>query len=44
MGEITVKLRIEPTVMLLSVRVDDSVTGHLDPEGRVRGSVNGDGG
>jgi len=38
-----VKLRIEPTVVLLSMRVDEEVNTHLDPEGRRRGSVNGDG-
>lgn len=38
-----VKLRIEPTVVLLSMRVDEGVNTHLDPEGRRRGSVNGDG-
>ncbi len=38
-----VKLRIEPTAVLLSMRVDEGVNTHLDPEGRRRGSVNGDG-
>ena len=38
-----VKLRIEPTVILLSMRVDEGVDSHLDPGGRRRGSINGDG-
>lgn len=36
-----VKLHIQPTAILLSTRVDESVDAHLDPEGRSRGSVNG---
>ena len=38
----TVKLHIEPTVILISVRIDESVDAHLDPGGRDRGSVNCD--
>lgn len=36
-------MHIDPTVILLSTRVDESVDAHLDPGGRSRGSVNGDG-
>ena len=37
------KLHVQPTVVLLSTRVDGSVDTHLDPEGKSRGSLNGDG-
>ncbi|KAI9820000.1 MAG: MutS protein msh5 [Pycnora praestabilis] len=36
------KVHVEPTVILLSSRVDESVDAHLDPQGRRRGSVAGD--
>lgn len=39
----TVKLHANPTVILLSMRVDDIVDEHLNPEQGGRGSVNGDG-
>lgn len=39
----TVKLHANPTVILLSTRVDESVDAHLDPERVSTGSVNGDG-
>ena len=38
-----VKLHIQPTVVILPMRVDDSVEKHFDPDGRSRGSINGDG-
>lgn len=37
----TVKAFIEPTVVLVSVRADDSVIDRLDPEARNGGSVDG---
>ena len=37
------KLHVQPTVVLLSTKVDESVDAHLDPEGRSRGSVAGEG-
>lgn len=39
----TVKLHIQPTVVILSMRVDETVEQYFDPDGRSRGSVNGDG-
>lgn len=39
----TVKLHANPTVILLSMRVDDIVDEHLKPWEGARGSVNGDG-
>lgn len=39
----TVKLHANPTVILLSMRVDETVDNHLKPEDGSRGSVNGDG-
>lgn len=38
-----VKLHIQPTVVILSMRVDEAVEQYFDPDGRSRGSVNGDG-
>ena len=38
-----VKLHIQPTVVILSMRVDETVEQYFDPDGRSRGSVNGDG-
>ena len=37
------KLHANPTVILISTRVDESVDAHLDPERVSRGSVNADG-
>ena len=37
------KLHIQPTVVILPMRVDDSVEKHFDPNGWSRGSINGDG-
>ena len=37
------KLRIQPTVVILSMRVDETVEQYFDPDGRSRGSANGDG-
>jgi len=37
-----VKLHIQPTVILLSTRVDEGVDAHLDPDGTRGGSVAGD--
>ena len=37
------KLHVQPTVVLLSTRVDESVDAYLDPGGRSRGSVTGEG-
>lgn len=34
------RLTIEPTVILLSTKIDDSVINRLDPEGQSDGSVN----
>ena len=39
----SVKLHADPTVILLSMRVDESVDAQLDPERASRGSVNRDG-
>ena len=38
----SVKLHVQPTVILLSTRVDESVDAHFDPEGASRGSRNRD--
>ena len=38
-----VKLRIEPTVVLLSMRVEESVHTLLNPEGRRSGLINEEG-
>ena len=38
-----VKLHIQPTVVILSMRVDETVEKHFDPDGRSRGSINGEG-
>ena len=38
-----VKLHIQPTVVILSMRVDEIVEKHFDPDGRSRGSINGNG-
>ena len=38
-----VKLHIQPTVVILSMRVDETVEQYFDPDRRSRGSVNGDG-
>ena len=38
-----VKLRIQPTVVILSMRVDETVEQYFDPDGRSRGSANEDG-
>lgn len=37
-----VKPYIDPTIILVSTRVDDAVIDRLDPELRSRGSVAGD--
>lgn len=37
-----VKLHIQPTVVILSMRVDETVERYFDPDGRSRGSANGD--
>lgn len=37
-----VKLFVDPTVVLVSTRVEDAVIDRLDPEYRTRGSVNGE--
>ena len=37
------KLHAQPTVILLSSKVDESIDEHLNPEGKSRGSINGDG-
>lgn len=42
-NSILVKLYSQPTILLLSSRVDEAVYEHLNPEGRSRGSVFGDG-
>lgn len=41
--EETVKLHIQPTVVILSLRVDETLEQYFDPDGRSRGSANGDG-
>lgn len=41
--EETVKLHIQPTVVILSMRVDETVEQYFDPDGRSRDSINGDG-
>ena len=38
-----VKLHIQPTVVILSMRVEETVEQYFDPDGRSRGSINGDG-
>ncbi len=38
-----VKLHVQPTVVILSMRVDETVEQYFDPDGRSRGSANGDG-
>lgn len=38
-----VKLHIQPTVVILSMRVDETVEQYFDPDGKSRGSANGDG-
>ena len=38
-----VKLHIQPTVVILSMRVDEAVEHYFDPNGRSRGSINGGG-
>lgn len=42
-NEEIVKLHIQPTVVILSMRVDETVEQYFDPDGRSRGSINGDG-
>ena len=39
----TVKLHVQPTVVILSMRVDETIEQYFDPYGNSRGSVNGDG-
>ena len=36
------KLQIQPTVVILSLRADETVEKCFDPEGRSRDSVSGD--
>ena len=36
-------MHIQPTVVILSMRVDEAVEQYFDPDGRSRGSINGDG-
>ena len=36
-----VKLHIQPTVVILSMRVDETVEQYFDPDGRSRGATNG---
>ena len=36
------KLQIQPTVVILSLRADEAVEKRFDPEGRSRDSVSGD--
>ena len=38
-----VKLHIQPTVVILSMRVDETVEQYFDPDGRSRGSTDRDG-
>ena len=38
-----VKLQIQPTVVILSMRGDESIERYLDPDRRSRGSADGDG-
>lgn len=38
-----VKLHAQPTVVILSTRVDESVEACFDPESRLRGNANTDG-
>ena len=38
-----VKLQIQPTVVILSMRVDETVEKHFGPDRRSRGLINGDG-
>ena len=38
-----VKLHIQPTVVILSLRVDESVEQYFDPDRRSRSSTDGDG-
>ena len=37
------KVRIQPTVVILSTRVDEAVEMYFDPDVEIRGSVHGDG-
>ena len=41
-SSIVVKLQIQPTVVILSMRVDEIAEAYFDPHGRNRGSVDGD--
>lgn len=38
-----VKLHIQPTVVILSMRVDETIEHYFDPGGTSRGSINRDG-
>lgn len=38
-----VKLHIQPTVVILSMRVDETIEQYFDPGGTSRGSINRDG-
>ncbi len=42
-NRVPVKLHIQPTVVILSLRADEAVEKCFDPEGRSRDSVVGDG-
>ena len=42
-NRVPVKLHIQPTVVILSLRVDEAVEKCFDPEGRSRDSVGRDG-
>lgn len=37
-----VKLHVQPTVVILSMRVDEIVEQYFDPDGRSRASLNGE--
>lgn len=39
---LAVRLSVEPTVILVSTKIDDSVIDRFDPENKNRGSVSGD--
>ena len=41
-NRVLVKLQIQPTVVILSLRADEAVEKCFDPEGRSRDSVSGD--
>ena len=41
-NRVLVKLQIQPTVVILSLRTDEAVEKCFDPEGRSRESVSGD--